>query len=123
MFFDEDDDVLFESQGAGVLNPRKFVLAEQTAAHLQGCDIFREPVNNVAPVKHTDGSSIMKVTTEGGNTYLARKVLLATGAFTEFRKLLPDGMRPSWDLVTHTVILAEVSDMDLERMKQVMNWQ
>ena len=118
MCFCEGDDMLYESKGAGVVNPRRFVVALQTAAHLEGCDIVREAVSDVATLTtHPGGATVMRVTTERGHTYYARKVLLATGAFTEFSDLLPRGVKPNWELVTHTVILAEISEKDLLKMR------
>ena len=59
----------------------------------------------------------MEVSTQHHGTVRGRKVLLATGAFTEFHQLLPDGVVPDASVQTQTVILAEVSEDDQQRMK------
>lgn len=46
--------------------------------------------------------------------YRARKVLLATGGFTNFGQLLPQALKLQLRLTTHTTVLGEVSEQDGE---------
>jgi sarcosine oxidase/L-pipecolate oxidase len=64
-----------------------------------------------------EGATILEVSTKRSGKLLARKVMLATGAFTEFSDLLPRGLLPDMKICTETVILAEVSEKDQEYMR------
>lgn len=68
---------LWEQGGAGYINPRSLVEAQLTVARQQGTTIVRETVRRVA--KREDAVAIYTVE---GNEYLAEKVLVAAGAYT-----------------------------------------
>ena len=93
------------------------VEAELTVARRQGCDVIREVVNRIDyPDSDVDKETLV-VHTDLGNVFYCRKVILATGAFTELRQLLPRGVAPNIRLITQSVIYAEMSDEDVKRMR------
>lgn len=109
---------IFEARNAGYINPRRLVEIQQKLAQKDGCVIVREVADSVAKTAGAaPGSTAMKVTTERGKEILAKKVLLATGAFTEFRSLLPPGLSLDLEPVTQGVVFAELSAEDQEKLK------
>ncbi|KAI8486572.1 hypothetical protein Bbelb_358070 [Branchiostoma belcheri] len=76
-------------------------------ADLQGCDVVDDVVSSVeAPAGWARRAGAnLAVRTETGAVIHARRVLLATGAFTTFRRLLPPGLRPDVRLTGQTVAL------------------
>ena len=56
----------------------------------------------------------MNITCKSGHVIHAKKVLLATGAFTGFRDLLPNGITPDIQLLTRSLIFAEVPSEKLD---------
>lgn len=117
---------IFETRNAGYINPRRLVEIQQKLAQKDGCVIVREVADSVD--EKTDagaasggggGAVVMKVTTERGREILAKKVLLATGAFTEARSLLPPGLRLDLEPVTQGVVFAELSAEDQEKLRNM----
>lgn len=82
--FPEDYDVVYEPAPAGYLNPRQLIAAQNAIAKQQGATF----VEQVATAVNSTPSGVT-VTTNGGDSFHAEKVLLATGAFTNFHNLLP----------------------------------
>ena len=114
--FKECDEAWYESSGAGYVNPREFVRAEQTLATQRGCAIIDDVVTDVTRDVYTQ---LMKLRLRRSGNIHARKVLLATGAFTEFFNLLP--IKLDVALTSSTVVLAEVSKTDQESMGYEMH--
>ena len=106
------DEAWFEPTAAGYINPRHLVKAEQILARRYGCHVVDDVAMSVQKIAKPDGTTQMEISTEKHGKILARKVVLATGAFTEFRDLLPDGVLPDVSILTNTVILAEMSTKD-----------
>jgi len=104
---------IFEPKNAGYINPRLMIAAQQKLAQNGGCRIIREIVNSVATVNPT----LSRITTDQGTEVLARKVLVATGAFTYFRSILPRYLQLRLQPVTQAVIFAELSTEDQLIMK------
>ncbi|XP_077999505.1 uncharacterized protein LOC144452309 [Glandiceps talaboti] len=119
MSIKENDVGFVEMKEAGHVSPRAQILAQQTAAHLQGCDIIDDVVDQVTETNHSDGSRCMKVTTAKGQVIYARRVLLTTGAFTGFRDLLPHGKELDVALITQTVAFAELTNEDARRLRNM----
>ncbi|XP_077989571.1 uncharacterized protein LOC144443862 [Glandiceps talaboti] len=117
--FKLNDVGILEKQDAGHVSPRAQVKAQQTAAHLQGCDIIDDVVDQVTETNQLDGSKCMKVTTAKGQVIHARRVLLTTGAFTRFRDLLPRGKELDVQLSGATLLFAELSDEDAIKLKDM----
>ncbi|WFR72301.1 FAD-dependent oxidoreductase [Prescottella defluvii] len=88
---------------AFIVNPRTLVRAELAAAVSHGAVLIRDAVDSVE--RSLRG---VRVTSRSGETWRAGKVVVATGAATNFGGLLP---RPL-DMRTYgaTVVLVEVSD-------------
>ncbi|XP_070542980.1 uncharacterized protein [Ptychodera flava] len=114
----KDDSIIYSKTG-GFLSPRKLVLAQCTAAHLQGCDIFNDIVNQVTELNQSDGSKCMVVTTANGQKYFARKVLLTPGAFIGFHNLLPPKKELVLTLLKQDLAFVEVGEKDVSRLKKM----
>lgn len=112
--FAPDDLGIAEEKKAGIINPRKIVMAQISIASKNGCDVIRDTVTRI--VRQPDGNS--RVVTENGRTILTRKVLLATNVFTEVHDLLGD-LRPLYVPMPQTVTLAEISPDDAERLRDM----
>ncbi|XP_078668177.1 monomeric sarcosine oxidase-like isoform X1 [Branchiostoma floridae x Branchiostoma belcheri] len=112
---------LLDSRNCGHVSPRRLVSALQTAAHLQGCDVVDDVVSSIeAPAGWARRAGAnLAVRTETGAVIHARRVLLATGAFTTFRRLLPPGLRPDVRLTAQTVALVEISESDADRLQRM----
>lgn len=89
--FRKNDISYYQKINAGYISARNMVLAQQTIAKEQGCDVIHDVVTQVTERNHSD-RTMMEVKTESGVTLLARKVLLATNAFTNKNDLLPKGI-------------------------------
>ena len=119
--FPEEVRAVLEKQNAGYINPRKLVKAQITIATRNGCTFMDDTVSRVDRVLHDDGCTyVMKVVTETGSTMLAKSVLLATGAFTNSRAVLPSGLVVNQTLMALTVAYLEVS-MD-ERLNKSLRY-
>ena len=101
--FNAGDEVIWARKNAGIVNPRKFVEAEKVVAAQLGVDIGDNIVRHVMTSKFGH-----VIETDDGRWYTARKVLLATGAFTHCRNLLPRGLKPKMRLMPETVILVGI---------------
>lgn len=100
---------IFEARGAGHINPRALVKAQVAAAGKAGARIVSQEVVSIC--EETDG---VRVETAEGQALKADRVLVAAGGFSISRKLFP---RPLNLVVKgRTVLFAEVSDADLERL-------
>ncbi|XP_077989599.1 uncharacterized protein LOC144443882 [Glandiceps talaboti] len=117
--FKLNDVGILQKQDAGHVSARAHIVAQQTAAHLQGCDIIDDVVDQVTETNQSDGSKCMKVTTAKGQVIHARRVLLTTGAFTGFRDLLPRGKELDVQLSGATLLFAELSDEDAVKLKDM----
>ena len=113
----KDDIGVLEEQNAGHISPRKLVAAQKVVAMKQGCKSIDDTVSSVQRVVQSDGSYVMKVVTEGGNQIISNAVLLATGAFTNFRNLLPSGLKPGQELMGISTALVEVDGAYREKVK------
>ena len=108
---------LFESKRSGYVNPRKLVQAEQAAARQHGCDVIESCVQQVFDSFHPDGTTLKFVQLENGDVIRSRKVLIATGAFTTLRDLLPAGLEPDVTLNGETIAKICISDADAEKLR------
>lgn len=116
------DEAVFESHFAGYICPRRLVKAQIAIAKKNGCQHIQEVVRSVTRVvvnTNTDAESVMEVTTDSGRRILARKVLVATGAFTAFRNLLGVEVLPDTKLFPLAVTKLEISEEDAQKIKYV----
>jgi hypothetical protein len=91
------------------------VVAQQIIASQNGCDVIRDVVSHVTPHVQSDGTEILKLTTDGDSIYYSRNVLVATNVSTGLRDLL-GGVCPEYEARPQTVTLAEVSQTDAREL-------
>lgn len=113
----EDDEVVFEAQLAGYISPRRLVKAQITIAKKNGCQHVQEVARGISRVVRGDTDMVMEVTTDSGRRILAKKVLVATGAFTAFRNLLGNGVSPDTKLYPLAVTKLEISEEDATKIR------
>ena len=103
---------IYESDLAGLINPRKLVSAQlQSFVELGGLEI-NDLVTKIDKVK-----GAWTVKTASGVEYYAEKVLIAAGAFTNFQNLLPRKL--DFQNKSEVVILAQLSEIDYGRFKKM----
>ncbi|MEZ4634047.1 MAG: FAD-dependent oxidoreductase [Caldilineaceae bacterium] len=110
LHFPDDFVGVWETGQAGYVNPRSLVRAQLIAMQQAGGELLRETAVHV----REDGDA-MAVTTDGGRTVLARKVLVAAGSFANNHNLLL-GRRLSMTVKKRTVTLAEVDEAERARL-------
>ncbi|MCP5024661.1 MAG: FAD-dependent oxidoreductase [Actinomycetia bacterium] len=101
--------VIHEPAPAGHINPRRLIAAQNRVAQTRGAVIVREMVVKVDP-----GPSETVLTTGSGAEVRARKVLVASGAFTNFNGLLPEPLPLT--IETEVVAFGRVSAADAGRL-------
>ncbi|KAH3842369.1 N-methyl-L-tryptophan oxidase-like [Dreissena polymorpha] len=118
--FNSSDIGLFENQNAGHISPRKLVHAQKMLAMNHGCRYIDDVVTKIHRTVCKSGDYVMSVETKGGDkAIVCKKVLLATGAFTELNALLPD-VKVDQVLCPLTVSLVEVSKEHAEQQLKCM---
>ncbi|XP_063409870.1 N-methyl-L-tryptophan oxidase-like [Mytilus trossulus] len=113
--FSDKDHGLYEVK-AGHISARHLVSAQIKLAKSKGCTYINEIVENVTEMEK-DGNSIMNAITESGKQVLCKKVLLATGAFTAFRNLLPVDKELDVGLCPLTTAMIEVTADNFTNMR------
>lgn len=108
--FPEGSLALWERGGAGYVNPRQLVQAQLTLARHQGATIIAEAVTRVQPK-----AGGVTITTDGGNTIAANKVLLSAGAYSGWLLERPLELRRK----AVTVLLAELPPAEATRLRAV----
>ncbi len=97
--------VAFEPSPAGYIQPKRLIAAQNTLAQRAGAAFL---VDTASRISRADGR--FSVETAGGETFLAPKVVVCAGAFTNFNGLLPVPAPVS--LKSEVVVLGEVSEAD-----------
>lgn len=107
--FPEGSDAVFEPDRAGYVSPRRLVAAQTVLTEKAGGSLVRDYVSRIA-----QRSGYAEVTTAGGQTITAAKVLVAAGGFTNQPGLLPEPL----DLKVYgrTISFFEVDDAEAERL-------
>ncbi|KAL5018589.1 hypothetical protein ScPMuIL_004311 [Solemya velum] len=108
---------IFESSNAGTISARGLVRAQQTVARRNGCEIIRDVVNKVTRCPDKAGEYSMRIVTDSGTEYFAKKVLLAPGAFTVSRDLIGPNLKLDVKLTPIIVTLAEIGEQDAEMLQ------
>lgn len=103
---------LHETGGAGFINPRALIRAQLRIAESKGATILRSIAKDL---KLEAGRC--RIETLEGDTYTARKVLITTGAFTNFFSLI--GRSLAWKVVAESIVLAELSEHSLEQIRSM----
>ncbi|XP_069101909.1 peroxisomal sarcosine oxidase-like isoform X2 [Argopecten irradians] len=114
----DTDGAIYETKNAGYINPRVLIAAQEQIARDNGCVVINDVVYEITQ-QDDNGASLMSVLTEGGQKIEARRVLIATGSFTNFRNLLPPGQEPDLMLVPLAVAKVEVSVEDAKRLRDM----
>lgn len=114
--FDDELTVLHETGEAGYVNPRSLVAAQVKICEVQSTDIVREAIMAI----DTNGSGVV-LTTDGGQTIRAKRVLVAAGAWTEYLTGADLGTIPT----PRTVTLAQIDSAEAQRLKNMPTiiWQ
>lgn len=107
---------LLERGNAGYINPRKMVQAQKKIASKQGCTIVDDVVCHVSRRVQSDGSYFMRIETATGQVIESKAVLLATGAFTAFRDLLP-GIKHDHLISPLSVSFLEVDESSINTLR------
>ena len=108
--FDDGLMVLHETGEAGYINPRSLVAAQVKIAGDQGADIVREAAVDI----DTSGSTVA-ITTDGGQTIRAKKIIVAAGAWTEFLTGAKLDLLPT----PRTIVLAQLDSAEAARLKNM----
>jgi len=99
--------VLHEQNGAGYIDPRKLVAAQTIIAQQQGTTVMNETVQSLRTL-----ADQVAVVMANGRERLARKVVVAAGAYTTF--LLP---RPlDFVINPRTIVMAQLSAAESQRL-------
>ena len=103
---------IFEPAMSGQINPRELIRAQlKSFADLGGVEI------SDVVLSATKVEGMWSVRTASGDEYLAERVLLAAGAFTNYQDILP---RPlDFSNKSEVVIMAQISDADFEELKEM----
>ena len=110
--FPPDVDIVLEKVPSGHINPRAMVCAQLAVAQQQGAQIIAQMVTEVRNKGHE-----VEVTLASGHTLSAKKVLLATGAFSNCFGLLE--CKLALQAVALTTVLAELSAQDAARLRDL----
>jgi sarcosine oxidase len=100
---------IYEGVSAGLIEPRKLILAQLTAFRMFG---GREIKEVVVDLQKVDG--VWTATSDSGAQYSSKKVLIAAGAFTNFFNLLPKKLK--FQNKSEVVITAELPESDFEKL-------
>lgn len=109
---------LFTRERSGHISPRQLIIAQKTAAHLQGCEIINDTVMNVKRTSEGGQRSVCMLTKSSGEVY-ANRILLCTGAFTNFLGLLKEELKLDIRVESETVVKTEVSGKELAKLKDM----
>ena len=105
MVFGGNNEAVFSAKDSGYINPRPLVKAQIKLAKKHGCHIFDTIVESISEVE--SNGHLVKMA--NGTNVTSRRVILATGAFTFCRSLMPGGMIPDLYLHPNTVILVRLT--------------
>ena len=110
LHFKEGLSILHEPAIAGYINPRELVQAQLEIAKMQGAEIVRETVTAVqSHLNH------IQITTNQGHIIKAKRVLIATGAWTQFLLGKALGLIPR----PRTILLAKLGQTEAKRLKSL----
>lgn len=110
--FAPECDVFYESGPSGCINPRQLIAAQNTIAQQHGATILSELVVHVE-----EGAKGVLITLANGETITAEKVLIASGAFTNFHQLLPEPIPLRYK--TETTVWGTVSEQTAKELQSM----
>ena len=114
--FSQYDSAIYESKNAGNVSPRKLLKAHKVMAAKQGCDFINDIVCQVFKDINAAGCDVMIVQLETGRKVVCKSVLLAPGAFTSFRDLLPK-ISLKTTLIPIAVALVEIKKSVVDELR------
>ena len=100
--FKDYNEFVLTRKKAGHISPRKLVRAQKKIAAKQGCDIIDDVACGLDSA--TTLKRHIRISTDSGRLIKARKVLIATGAFTMHRTLIQQSMQPEMKYLSQTVV-------------------
>ncbi len=112
LHFPADYQAVFEPDPAGHINPRTLIEAQVAIGEKNGGRVIRETAVSI-----NQTSTHFNITTMEGNQYQSRKVLLATGAFSNCFELLPHPLPLRFK--TETVILGKLPKHEVARLQNM----
>ncbi|CAH1796506.1 unnamed protein product [Owenia fusiformis] len=115
----DNDSCIIEKKTSGHINPRNLIQALQLVAKQNGCDIIDDVVNGVQSITRANSDTYSEITLSSGQKLFSKKVLLATGAFTAFRNLLPRHPEPNIALISQTVLKVEIDEHDAYKLRNM----
>jgi sarcosine oxidase len=108
--FESGSLAMYQSHTAGHVSPRSQVRAQVAAAQKQGLTVIPEIVQRVDPT-----AAAVAVTTATGQVVHGRKVLVATGGFSNTQALLPQPLEI--DVYARTIVLLQLGPQDVSRLQ------
>ncbi|KAF8795751.1 hypothetical protein HNY73_000214 [Argiope bruennichi] len=112
---DDCDHPLFDDDSAGFIKARGMVEAQKKIAHLQGCHIVDDVVEEVKDFK--DGAH--QIITKEGHVLRAKKVLFCTGAFTAFKKFDPLKKKLKIQVNRETAAMLRIPEEEKDRLSSM----
>ncbi len=110
--FPENFTGTYEPAPAGLIRPRALIRGQLTIGARNGATIVRDEVRKVVSDVHG-----ITVETQTAGLFRAKRVLVASGAFSNCHDLLPRKLALS--VKTETVLLAEVSESEVARLRSM----
>ena len=111
-FFPTSAKGFYELAPAGHINPRLLIQAQETVFKKNGGEIFNETVEKIFFEK-----GFINISCFNGQTFQAKKVLLATGAFTNFFDLLK--AKVELKLKSESTVWIKVEEKEASRLKSL----
>lgn len=112
--FGSDYCAIFQKKNAGIFNPRLFQKAQITLAMKNGCKIFNEWVEKIEKLDKR-----VKILSNLGNIFYAKKVIIATGSFTTCYDLVTKNLQSELEFRGNTIVLAQVSKQEAKRLHKM----
>lgn len=109
-------DGLYEKDMAGYLNPRKLVQAQLNIAQKNGSTLYRGTIANIQ--KDIKSNSWQLQVMQGDDTLSvgAKKILITTGAFTNYNNVLPPDCNLDISVFTEPNLMFEVNKEDIKKL-------
>ena len=115
----QDKECVIQQTQSGMVNPRKLVLAQKTAASLQGCQIVERVVEQICEIHLPSHGRCLRVFVENEQIIHAHKALVCTGVFTNFKSLLPKHLQPDIKCMPAQTLRIELADNDSHRLRNM----
>ena len=94
---------MYIDSDGGYISPRKLVKAQKLLAAKSGCEIVADIVQHITILK--EPTECVSVVTDTHRVFQSKRVLIASGAFTSCRNLLPRSRLPNLQILGKTITL------------------